>query len=64
MKEFEKWWKAQEGKWSLICCPAMAKESWRAALELVLNMFAANTFHGYPPIDVEKALKEELGKTK
>jgi len=35
----------------------------RAALEWVLNMFGANTFHGYPPIDVEKTLREELGGT-
>ena len=38
------------------------KGGWKAALGWVLNIFGANTFHGHPPIDVEKALKKELCK--
>jgi len=38
----------------------LSETSWQGALEWVLNMFGANTFHGFPPIDVEKAIKEEL----
>ena len=55
MKEFEKWYK--ECDYPGDCMSEMAEYAWRAALELVLNMFGANTFHGCSPINIEKALK-------
>lgn len=60
MIEFEKWYKEKCKKEINPNVYLGAGMGWEAALEWVLNMFGANTFHGYPPINIEKTLKKEL----
>lgn len=60
MNWFEEWWETQEGKWSLICCPTIAKLAYHNALEKVLNNLNFGGKVAYSDADILMAIKKDI----
>ena len=60
MTEFRKQYQNEPVDFHLWSQDKIAEFWWKKSLEWVLNMYGANTFHGYPPINIKKEMEMEL----